>query len=147
MRRAPFQVLVYPFIPASPRVEFALLRRSDAGWWQGVAGGGEDEETPLEAARREAMEEAGISPSCAFVQLDTVVSIRAEGFADSHLWGQGVYVIPQYAVGVEVPDRSLVLSREHSEYRWLGFEEAHDLCEYDGNRTALWELNQRLSSR
>ncbi|HEY2253948.1 MAG TPA: NUDIX domain-containing protein, partial [Planctomycetaceae bacterium] len=63
MPRAPFQVLVIPFrrIDGGSFV-YALFRRQQAtgGYWQWIAGGGEDDESPLEAARREALEEAGI---------------------------------------------------------------------------------------
>lgn len=55
MPRAPFQVLVYPYRRLEGGlVNYALFRRSDAGWWQGIAGGGEGRESPEEAARREA---------------------------------------------------------------------------------------------
>ena len=54
MARAPFGVLVYPYLQvAGGDLEYALLRRADLGWWQGVTGGGEDDETPFETARRE----------------------------------------------------------------------------------------------
>jgi dATP pyrophosphohydrolase len=97
MARAPFQVLVYPYRQAGDgEFEYALLQRSDAGWWQAVAGGGEDSETPLEAARREAREEAGIASGADFLQLDTVEPVRVTEFRDSYLWGEKVYVIPQY---------------------------------------------------
>jgi len=39
--------------------EYLLMRRENFGVWQWVAGGGEDDETPLEAARRELEEETG----------------------------------------------------------------------------------------
>mgnify|MGYP001591334685 CR=1 FL=1 len=125
--------------------EYALLKRSDAAWWQAIAGGGEDDETPLEAAKPEACEEAGISTDSSFLQLDTIVPVRVTEFRDSHLWGEDIYVISQYCFGVLVKDRPIVLSREHTEYRWLRFKEAHDVMKYDGNRTALWELDQRLN--
>jgi len=70
--RAPFQVLIFPFHRTDSNLEYAIFRRADAGYWQGVAGGGEGEETPLEAARREAKEEAGISPESPFTALDAV---------------------------------------------------------------------------
>lgn len=52
MPRAPFQVLVFPYRKnLLDQFEFALLLRADEGFWQGIAGGGEDSETPLEAAK------------------------------------------------------------------------------------------------
>jgi len=146
MPRAPFQVLVYPYRKrADGAFEYALFQRSDAGWWQGVAGGGEDDETKIEAAKRETLEEAGLSQDLKFIQLDTVVPIRARGFRDSHLWGDGVYVIPQYCFGGWVEDCEIVLSQEHSACRWLGYEDALALMKFDGNKTALWELDCRLT--
>jgi hypothetical protein len=51
MARAPFQVLVYPYRKNSnEQIEYALMKRSNEGFWQGIAGGGEDNEKPLEAA-------------------------------------------------------------------------------------------------
>ena len=75
MARAPFEVLVYPYrgLPDG-RFVYALFRRADAGFWQGIAGGGEDGETPLEAVRREAYEEAGI-PEIR-ISFDWIRSIR-----------------------------------------------------------------------
>jgi len=55
-----------------------------------------------------------------------------------------VYVISMYCFGIEVTGQSLVLSHEHTEYRWLKYEEADNLMKYDGNKTALWELDRRL---
>lgn len=144
MARAPFNVLVYAYRPIpGGRFEYALFKRSDAGFWQGIAGGGEGDETPLEAARRETREETGISPSSPFLQLDTVAPVPVTEFRDSHLWGDALYVIPQYFFGLLV-GKEPVLSREHSEYRWLGYGEARALLKFDADRTALWELDCRL---
>jgi dATP pyrophosphohydrolase len=84
MARAPFQVLVYACYPTQDS-EFAylLLKRSDEGWWQGIAGGGEDSETPLEAAKRETLEETGIPKDSRFLQLITVLPIPASGLTNS----------------------------------------------------------------
>ena len=148
MPRAPFQVLVYLYRKTTNGVfEYALFKRADAGWWQAVAGGGEDDETPLEAAKREVFEETGVSGNVVLIQLDTIVPIRATGFRDSHLWGEEVYVIPQYCFGGQVKGDAIVLSAEHSEYRWLEYDDALDLMAFDGNKTALWELDRRLTGR
>ena len=148
MARAPFQVLVYPYRKVSDdEFEYALLKRSDQGFWQAITGGGEDSETPLEAARRETYEETGIFPDSPFLQLDTVEPVPVTAFKDSYLWGEDVYVVPQYCFGVLVEDERLHLSPEHTAYRWLEYEEAHRLLKYDGDKTALWELDKRLRGR
>jgi dATP pyrophosphohydrolase len=148
MSRAPFQVLVFPYHRAPEGgLEYAIFRRSDAGYWQAISGGGEDGETPLEAARREAYEEADIPQSSAFLPLDTLDSVPVTEFADSHLWGNEVYVIPQYCFGVLAQTRQMVLSDEHTEYRWLTYDDAYNLLRYDSNKTALWELDRRLRGR
>ena len=141
-------MLVFPYRKADDdQFEYALVKRSDAGFWQGISGGGEDDESPLEAAKRETYQEAGIPPDSSFMQLDTVESVPVTEFKDSYLWGDDVYVIPQYCFGVLVEDSELVLSREHTEYRWLKYEEADRLLKWGGNKTALWELDKRLRGR
>lgn len=95
MARAPFQVLVYPYRrKLNGQIEYALMKRSDEGYWQAIAGGGEDEEKPLEAAKRETYEESGISTTSEFMQLDTVEPVPVIEFSDSHIWGDNIYVIP-----------------------------------------------------
>ncbi len=148
MARAPFQVLVYPYRKTkSGQIEYALLRRTDEGYWQAIAGGGEEQETPLEAAKRETYEESGIPPTSDFIQLDTIESVPVTEFRDSYLWGDDIYVIPQYCFGVTAQNMQIVISREHIDYKWLTYEEAHNLIKYDGNKTALWELDKRLKGR
>jgi dATP pyrophosphohydrolase len=144
--RAPFEVLVFACRQVGKgEFEYALLKRTDSGYWQGIAGGGEGDETPLEAARRESNEEAGVPPNTPFIRLDTIIPVPVTEFKDSHLWGESVYVIPQYCFGAQVSaDYSITLSREHLEFRWMTFEEAHCAMHYDGDKVALWELNQRL---
>jgi len=143
--RAPFNVLVFPYREVGDGLfEYALLRRADAGYWHAVAGGGENDETPLEAAKRETHEETGIPADSPFLQLDTVMPVPVTAYADSHLWGDDTYAIPQYCFGVLVRDERLVISPEHTEYRWLTYEEAVARVQYDGSKVALWELDRRV---
>ncbi len=61
MSRAKFQVLIIPFRTVGNGVpEFAITKRSDMDVWQFLSGGGEDDEIPLQAAKREANEEGDI---------------------------------------------------------------------------------------
>lgn len=126
---------------------YALFRRNEpsGGYWQFIAGGGDSGETPLEAARREAQEEAGIEASSRFISLDARIMIpvvNVSGF----LWGKDTLVIPEYCFGVEVYTDTFVLSEEHSAYAWMKYSNAHELLKWDSNRIALWELNYRLST-
>lgn len=142
--RAPFQVLVIPFLESSEGFRFGLLRREDAGYWQGIAGGGEADETPLEAARREAAEEAGVGPDAEFVALDARSTMPVVAVTGEFTWGPEVLVIPEFAFGARSAGEHLRLSHEHTEYRWFDLDDAMQAVQWDSNRTALWELHHRL---
>ena len=145
MVRAPFIVFVYPYIKVGDNeFEYALLRSADRGSWEAVAGGGEGNETLLEAANRETYEETGIPVESLFIQLDTVAPVPVTRFSDSYLWGDDVYVIPLHYFGVLADNRQILLSQEHIEYRWLKYQDAYNLLEYDDDKIALWELDRRL---
>jgi len=148
MARAPFQILVFPFIKTTERrLEYAIFKRADAEYWQGIAGGGEDNEKPLDAARRETLEEAGIAPKTEFILLDLIEPIPVLSTFGEYLWGEDVKDVPQYAYGVEVFEKRFVLSPEHTEYRWVSIEEALHLLYWPGNKTVLKELHGRLTVR
>ena len=148
MPRARFQVLIIPYrIDADGQPRYLLFKRSDLDVWQWIAGGGEDDETPEQTARREAREEAGIPEEAHLIRLDSIASIPATYFADYQLWGTEVYVIPEYSFGVEVKDGEVYLSGEHRECAWLDYETARNRLDWDSNKTALWELHSRLSGR
>jgi dATP pyrophosphohydrolase len=109
-----------------------------------MAGGGEDGETSLDAVKREAWEEAGLPAHAQYVALDSMTTIPVLSVVGSFLWGRAVYVIPEYSFGVRADKPELALSQEHTEYRWVRYEEAQRLLKWDSNKTALWELDQRL---
>ena len=147
MSRAAFQVLVIPFhVDPNGEPRYLLLKRSDKNVWQWIAGGGEGDEEPEQTARREALEEAGIPQDARLIRLDSTASIPAIHFADRHLWGDEIYVIPEFSFGVEARIKEVCLSGEHSACEWLDYETARGRLEWDSNRTALWELHSRLSA-
>ncbi len=123
--RAPFQILVIPFRLTETGMEFAVLMRSDADYWQFVAGGGEDDETPDQAAHRETEEETGLVST--LVPLDFFSTFPKSCFAAANSWGRDVFVIPQYCFAIDAGSRDIVLSNEHTEFRWIPFEEASEL--------------------
>lgn len=149
MTRAPFQVLIYPYRKneGDGRIEFALLKRVDDGFWQAITGDGEDAETPMEAARRETEEETGISCNSHFIKLDTIESVPVVEFRNSTIWGEDVFVVPQHYFGVDAEKDVLRLSDEHTEYQWVAYDEARKLLHFSGDMTALWELEKRLRGK
>ncbi|WP_379317787.1 NUDIX hydrolase [Paenibacillus puldeungensis] len=146
MARAPFQILVFPYIKISETnsILYAVFRRSQEGYWQGIAGGGEEGETILDAAKREAFEEAEIPTSCKYKKLDSSSMLPVIDVVSDFLWGLDTYVVPEYSFGVEVGVKELLLSSEHKEFKWVTYEEAINILKWDSNKTAIWELNQRL---
>ena len=142
--RAPFQVLVIPYKIINNEILYGIFLRSDMKVWQTISGGGEDDESPIEAAKREANEEAGIDYNANYIKLDCTCTIPVEFITGNFTWGKDVYVLNEYTFGVDVTDKNIVLSDEHDDVKWLTYDEAKKVLEWDSNKSALWELNKRL---
>lgn len=143
--RAPFQVLVFPFIKEKGKFYYAIFKRKDMNIWQGIAGGGEGSEKPFEAAKRETCEEASIDEKSSYIRLSSMTTIPAENI-HGLIWGD-IVMVPEFAFGVEVKSKNLKTSAEHTEYRWFSCEEAIKKLKYDSNKSAVWELNYRLKNK
>lgn len=143
--RAPFQILAIPYRITDGTPLYCVFRRADYDQWQFIAGGGEDDETPVQAAKREIFEESGIVAD-SITELKSMCHIPVDIFPKRHLynWAADTYVIPEYSFGFICND-DIKLSNEHTEYAWLTYEEALKKLQWDSNRTALYELNCRLS--
>lgn len=141
--RAPFQILAIPY-RMRPALQYCVLHRSDNGQYQFVAGGGEDGETPAEAAAREILEETSVIPP-RIVPLTSMAYIPADVISKKHrdLWPPDTIVIPEYAFGFECGGE-MILSAEHDGSEWMAFGDALSRLTWDSNRTALYELNCRL---
>lgn len=142
--RAPFQILAIPYRMVEGRPLYCVLHRSDADQWQFIAGGGEDDETPEQAAIREIREEGGVNAED-ILRLSSVCSIPVENFPkrEEYHWPEDTYVVPEYSFGFHCKG-DIRLSREHTDYLWLTYEEARRKLQWDSNRTALYELDRRL---
>jgi len=123
---------------------FCVMHRADSDWWQFIAGGGEDAETPIQAAKREIFEEAGFAAKN-ILQLTFMAYVPANCIAEHHrkLWPADTYVLPEYCFAFEC-NSEIVLSHEHTECAWLTYDDACEKLKWDSNRTALYELKCRL---
>ena len=144
--RAPLQVVIFPFRRGVSSLEYAIFQRSGSGWWQGLAGGGDVGETPLDAARREAFEEGQVPLSATYYKLDSVSSVPANLIAESERkhWPINMLIVPNYSFGVDCTGITIKLSHEHMAFHWVPFELADACLKLDNNRVALWELDQRI---
>lgn len=145
--RAPIEVVVIPFRRVGAGAhEFALFQRSDDHKWQPIAGGAEDDESPVQAARREAHEEAGTPIDAPMLPLQSMNTVPVQLFRDRQHWPTDLYVVPQHVFAVDATALRLAISAEHLRLAWVSYAEACRLVAYQSNATALWELNERLTN-
>src|SRR5438105_4879500 len=146
MSRAPFQVLVFPYALA-PNEEpaYAVFRRADLGVWQAVAGGGEVGESPEQAARREAWEEAGVPWDAPLRRLAVVGQVPTTAFRDRTHWPPELTTIPEYCFAVAAVPEMVRCSAEHDEVAWLPYPAARERLHWASNRAALAELHRALT--
>lgn len=145
--RRPVTVLVFLFRRGADGTRYAVFRRSDDDAWQSVSGGVEDAETLADAARREVMEETGMTAKSPLYELDMVSGVEKSCFAAAVSWPATLYIVRKhfFAMDVSAETEALVLSAEHQEFGWLSYEEACAALRYDDDKTALWELGQRIT--
>lgn len=126
---------------------FCILRRADSSYWQFIAGGGENGETPIEAAKRETFEEIGVEPKN-IQQLTCIAYVPAEVIAKNKRqhWDKNTFVIPEYSFAFEC-DLEPTLSNEHTEYKWLTYDEARKLLKWDSNKVAMYEIKTLLENK
>ena len=142
--RAPFQILAVPCHFIKGELCFCVFRRADSDIWQFIAGGGENNEKPSDAALREIKEETGVTAE-KLTALQSVAFVPAEVVAKNlraH-WDKNIFVIPEYSFAFEC-SADPTLSREHSEYKWLPYNDARKLLKWDSNKVAMYEIMCRL---
>lgn len=143
--RLPKQVLIIPFRIINEKVEYCIFRRKDMQVWQWVSGGVEDTDKDLlAAAQREIYEETSISDSINIIELEGFTKIPVVNIVKEFKWGEDVFYSEEYSFAVNIDNRKIKISEEHSEYRWVSYDEAKTLLKYDSNKNALWELNEKI---
>ena len=142
--REPYQILSIPYRIVDGTPLFCIFRRADSSYWQFIAGGGENGETPIEAAKRETFEEIGVEPKN-IQQLTCIAQVPAGVIAENKRqhWDKNTFVIPEYSFAFEC-DLEPTLSNEHTEYKWLTYDEARKLLKWDSNKIAMYEINCQL---
>ncbi len=94
--RIPIQVLIYPVRKIDEDWEYLMLKRikSRGGFWQGVTGAPENNETLTESAKRELYEETGYNP-LNLIKTDISYTIPMED-RWKDIYPEGTKEIPEY---------------------------------------------------
>lgn len=146
MSRQAKQVHIYLYRKRNGVFEYAIFQRSDMPvCCQGVCGGLEDDETLEQGVLRELWEETGIKNVTKLQLLETVSYVPANQFGEKHraVWGKTVVVIPMYCYAIPY-DGEILLSDEHTEVKWMTYSDAMSVIYFDSQKTALYELNEKL---
>ncbi len=143
--RSPYQILAFPFIKEDEDYIYAIFKRKDMGIWQGIAGGGEEGERPIDTVKREVHEELSIISDMEYIRLASTTTIPAENIHGIK-WGKELIMIPEISFGVRVSTKELVIKEEHTEYMWTNLQGALEKLNYDSNKSAIWELDYRLKN-
>ncbi len=144
--RQPHQILAFPYKKNEEGIYLygVFCRLGTTERWQGIAGGVEEDETYLEACKREANEEAGITYDAPIIELKSLSTIPVVNVTKEFIWGENVYLIYEHCFGIDATDEVINISHEHKKMEWLTYEEAKLKLKWDSNRNALWELNWKL---
>ncbi|HEX3914544.1 MAG TPA: dihydroneopterin triphosphate diphosphatase [Steroidobacteraceae bacterium] len=122
--------------------EFLLLeRRRPAGYWQSVTGSLEWGEHADAAARREVLEETGITQGVLVnLQWTQVYEILP---AFGKRYAPGITRNLEHAFSLRLPQRVAVTlsDREHLQYRWAKAADALETVSSSTNRAVLAELS------
>jgi len=137
--RIPIQVLIYPVRRTGSEWEYLILKRvkNRGGFWQGVTGAPENNESLSEGAKRELYEETGYSP---FNLIKTDISYiipMEDRWKD--IYPEGTKEIPEYLFIAKIYESGSpkIDSIEHNDWKWCTYEEAMNLLSLEDNKRAL----------
>jgi dATP pyrophosphohydrolase len=131
-------VCAYIFQRRSEGPRFLLLKRKSSymfGLWQQVAGKVEKGESAVQAILREIKEETGNRPQYLY-SADIV-----ETFYD--IQHNCLHVVPVFVAELDSKDQ-VVLSGEHSEFKWVTIDEAKELFSFTQQRLSVDLIGQEF---
>ena len=130
----------YVFRKVENKIWFLLLKRANKKiyehLWKGVAGKIETGETAWQAALRELDEETGLKPIRMFIA--DHISKFYEKIEDR------INLVPVF--GIEVESEEVRLSNEHTEFRWMGVDEAEESLVWNGQKEGVRKVYGMLKS-
>ena len=134
------QVDSYIYRKTASNPLYLMLKRSPGKYyehlWQGVAGKIEKGETAIQTVIRELNEETGMKPKKIFA------ADHIANFYDAR--NDRILMVPIF--GIEVVTSEVQLSDEHSDYKWVSFEEALNLLTWKGQKEGLRIVHDEITN-
>lgn len=122
-------------------LEFLLLKRADhenyPGIWQMVTGSINENELAYVTALREIKEETGLNPD----KLWIVPNVNSFYSPEKDV----IIMIPVF-VALVSNNVEVIMSSEHSEYKWVKKDEAKKMLSWNGQRTSVETIYQYFTS-
>ena len=121
-------------------IKYLILKRAKTKMyehlWQGVAGKIEKGEQSWQAAIRELKEETGLDP------LKIFVADHVSKFYETH--GDRINLVPVF--GMEVASDIVLLSSEHSDFKWVDYDSACSYLVWEGQKKGITVVNEMIIS-
>lgn len=140
--RQPVSALVYPAFHTGDEWLYLLLHRIPmpqlglGSFWQGITGAAEEKETIGDAAKRELLEETGITADrLEPINYSYTIPIQEEWrkqYASGTIW-----IVEHVFAAIMKKNYTPQLSWEHSHWKWCSFKEAIKMLSYPGNVEGL----------
>ena len=134
------QIDSYIYRHTDDGIKYLMMKRNTGKHyehlWQGVAGKIEKGETAVQTVVRELKEETGKNPKKIFVA-DHIASFY-------NAKNDQIFLVPVF--GIEVESDVVTLSEEHSDYKWVTFDEALNLLTWKGQKEGLKAINEEVVS-
>ena len=130
----------YIYRKTNEGIKYLILKRAKTKMyehlWQGVAGKIEKGEQSWQAAIRELKEETGLDP------LKIFVADHVSKFYETH--GDRINLVPVF--GMEVASDIVLLSSEHSDFKWVDYDSACSYLVWEGQKKGITVVNEMIIS-
>lgn len=132
--------VIYRNDPEDGKIKYLVMKKFK-GFWEFSKGHADEGENPAETAKRELKEETSlinVSFKSGFEKKLAYVTKNDEGIV--------VEKNVTYFIGI-TKQTKIILSDEHLEYRWLGYDEARELVTFNTLKILLDEVNRFLTRK